>query len=149
MDPTTVKLTDEELDLLATAYVKNYALAVPPPQRPVEVSPIAEELVDAGLLKEDYTLARDHLGEYKKINLVRPTVKGIAVLKEMDPVRVLESLVRVDATGAGTGVAVFWILRRLSLEQLPLVLSHETESVRKAAKTRMSGFEKDEANRSE
>jgi len=143
-----VKLTDEELDLLATAYVKNYALAVPPPQRPVEVSPVAEELVDAGLLKEDYTLAEKPLGN-ERINLVRPTVKGIAVLKEMDPVRVLEALVRTDATGAGTGIAVFWILRRLSLEQLPLVLSHEMESLRKAAKTRMDEFEGDEASRSE
>lgn len=143
MDPT-VRLTDEELDLLATAYVKNYAFAVAAPVRPVEVSSIAEGLVTAGLLKEDYTLARDPLGGHQRTNLVRPTAKGIAVLKEMDPVRVLEALVRTDATGTGTGVAVFWVLRRLSLEQLPLVLSHEMESLRKAAKTRMDGLERDE-----
>jgi len=151
-----MELTDEELDLLATAYVRNYVLAIPVPQRSIEISPIAEDLIAVGLLKEDWTLWQVPIGGYEEVNLLRPTEKGIITLKEMDPVRVLEAFVRVDTTsvrkgaiGAGAGIAVFWILRRLSLEQLPLVLSHEMESLRKAAKTRMDGFERDEANRPE
>lgn len=147
-----MELTDEELDLLATAYVRNYALAVPVPQRSVEVSSVAAALVAAGLLKEDYTLGQLLQFGHERTNLVRPTVKGIATLKEMDPVRVINAFVRVDDTGtrvvysgAGAGMAVFWIFRRLSLEQLPLVLSHEIESLRNAARARMDGFEKDEA----
>lgn len=124
-----VKLTDEELDFLATAYAENRVNVGATFKRPSTVNPLVKKLLDSGLIFEELQQGTDWtLG--RKFFLARPSPKGLQVVKQYDPTEMVRAFIRTDHAA----YAVMWIHFKLTLGELPEFLAHKEPKIRIAAK---------------
>lgn len=105
----------------------------------------AQELFDLGIFQSSrqFGLVENSakLKRGEAVYGVTLAQRGIDLIARADPVRVARIWLDHDFIIAGTG----WILSKMSRDQLPEFLSHESQEVRKAALTRLQDLER-EAN---
>lgn len=125
----TREITDKEFELVVLMYVQEEPRMYPLSK--------AQELFDQDLFESDGRFGLVEKGaSFRKgdtIYGVGLSQKGIDFVAQADPVKVARIWLDHDFIIAGTG----WILTKMSRDQLPEFLSHESLEVRKAALTRL------------
>jgi len=124
-----MEMTDEEFELLVLMYVQE------PQMYPLSR---AQELFDRGLFMSSGQFgyvekARKGYPRGEPVCGVLLAQEGIDLVGQADPVSVARIWLDHDYIVAATG----WILTRMSRDQLPGFLSHESREVREAALKRM------------
>jgi len=132
----TVEIADKEFELAVLMYVQE------PQMYPLGR---AQELFDLGIFRSSgqFGLVENStkLKRGEAIYGVTLAQRGVDLIAQADPVRVARIWIDHDFIVAGTG----WILSKMSRDQLPEFLSHESQEVRKAAFARLQDLER-EAN---
>jgi len=126
-------MTDKEFEFAVLMYVQEE-----PRMYPLDK---AQELFDQGLFESDGQFGLvEHGKNFQRGEAVCGvwlSQKGIDFVAQADPVRVARIWLDHDFIIAGTG----WVLSKMSRDQLPEFLSHESLEVRKAALTRLQRLE--------
>lgn len=123
------EITEEEFEFLVLMYVRE------PPMYPLDK---AEELFDQGLFESSgqFCYVEQTRKGYPKgeaICGVMLAQQGVDLVDQADPVKVVRIWIENDFIAAATG----WIRSKMSREQLPEFLSHESQEVRRAAFSRL------------
>jgi len=132
-----MRLSKTELEMLVTAYAKNWATVEPTYRPPEEVNREAAHLMKYGLLRSDRTIESGQPGVTSRcVYLLRPTPKGVEFVKNYD--RVL--MTKLFIGRKHVDLIAWWILYRLSPGQLPEFIVHREPYVRALARYRMDNI---------
>lgn len=128
----TTEIADKEFELAVLMYVQE------PQMYPLSR---AQALFDLGIFQSSgqFGLVENsaNLKRGEAVYGVTLAQRGLDLITRADPVRVARIWIDHDFVTAATG----WILSKMSRDQLPEFLSHESQEVREAAFARLQGLE--------